>query len=92
LRQQALEWLRADLTAWQVVLEKGTNQARTDTAKQMRHWLADADFAGVRGEAALARLPEAERPAWQTLWAAVAATLARAEKKIAPKSASENGQ
>jgi tetratricopeptide (TPR) repeat protein len=81
MRQQALEWLRADLTAWQAVLDKGTNQARVDTAKRMRYWQQDTDFAGVRGEAALTRLPEAERPEWQKLWADVAATLARAENK-----------
>jgi hypothetical protein len=50
----------------------------------MRRWLADPDFAGVRGPEALARLPEAERPAWQQLWADVAATLAAARGKPTP--------
>jgi len=37
----------------------------------MQHWLQDADFAGVRSPQALAQLPEAERSAWQRLWAEV---------------------
>ena len=57
---------------------KGTAKARTDAAKWMRHWLADTDFAGVREQAALARLPAAERPVWQKLWADVEATLKKA--------------
>jgi tetratricopeptide (TPR) repeat protein len=84
LRQQALAWLRADLKAWQALLNKGTPQACNAAAKQMRHWQVDADFAGVRGDVALARLPTAERAQWQKLWADVADTLARAEKKAAP--------
>jgi serine/threonine protein kinase/Flp pilus assembly protein TadD len=71
LRGQALDWLHADLGAWRRLLEKAPDKARPAVAKQMQHWLGDADFAGVRGEAALAKLPEAERPAWQKLWAEV---------------------
>ena len=40
--------------------------------QRLREWQQDADFAGVRGEA-LAKLPEAERKAWQQLWADVEA-------------------
>jgi tetratricopeptide (TPR) repeat protein len=83
LRQQALDWLRADLKAWRDVMVKGANQACSDTAKQMSQWLADVDFAGVRGPEALARLPKAERLAWQQLWADVANTLARSEETTA---------
>jgi hypothetical protein len=52
---------------------------------QLRHWLAATGFAGVRGPAALARLPEAERPAWQKLWDDVADTLARVQTKAPPE-------
>jgi hypothetical protein len=45
----------------------------------LRHWQRGADFAGVRG-AALARLPEAERQAWQQLWADVEQTLKKAAR------------
>jgi tetratricopeptide (TPR) repeat protein len=84
LRQQALHWLRADLAAWDRLLEKGTDKARPVIAAKMRHWQDDPDFAGVRGKEALAKLPEAERAPWQNLWADVAATLARAEARAAP--------
>jgi hypothetical protein len=39
----------------------------------------------VRGPEALARLPAAERQAWQMLWEDVAATLARAEGTTPPE-------
>jgi tetratricopeptide (TPR) repeat protein len=83
LRRQALDWLRADLVAWQGDLEKKPTKARRDIVQQMLHWLADRDFTGVRGEAALAKLPEAERAAWRRLWADVAQTLSKAREKPA---------
>jgi hypothetical protein len=52
--------------------------ARPVIVQQMQLGLRAPDFAGVRGQHALARLPAAERHAWQTLWADVADTLARA--------------
>jgi len=84
LRQQARDWLRADLEAWRRLLEKEPDKVRPDLVKQLEHWLEDTDFAGVRGTEAIAKLPEAERPAWQKLWADVAATLARAKQKTVP--------
>jgi hypothetical protein len=71
LRKQALDWLHVDLGAWRRLLEKGPDKARPAVAKTMQHWLADPDFAGVRGDAALAKLPEVEHPPWQKLWAEV---------------------
>jgi hypothetical protein len=81
LRQQALDWLRADLNAWRRLLKEGPDRARPVIIKQMQHWKVDTDFAGLRGQEALARLPEAERPAWQKLWADVADTLSSASAK-----------
>jgi hypothetical protein len=46
----------------------------------MRQWQSDADLAGVRGGAALAKLPEGERKQWVKLWADVAALRERAAK------------
>jgi hypothetical protein len=71
LRRQALDWLQADLAAWQKQLETGGAEAELVVRKLMQHWLADPDFAGVRGPEALGRLPEAEREGWQKLWVAV---------------------
>jgi tetratricopeptide (TPR) repeat protein len=81
LRGQALAWQRLGLETWQRLLEKGPASMRPLVAHNLRHWLADADFAAVRGEPSLAALPEAERPGWRQLWADVTTTLARAEGK-----------
>jgi serine/threonine-protein kinase len=73
LRQQALTWLRADLTAWGKLLENQPDKGRSGTdfksvlQKTMQRWQQDADFARVRGDA-LAKLPETERKEWQKLW------------------------
>jgi tetratricopeptide (TPR) repeat protein len=81
LRRQALDWLKADLDAWRRLLSQRPDKFRPIVAQKMRSWLADADFAGVRGPEALAKLPEAERPAWRQLWDRVAATLAEIHSK-----------
>jgi serine/threonine protein kinase/tetratricopeptide (TPR) repeat protein len=78
LRRQALDWLRADLAAWGQFLEKEPDKARPRVQWALRMWQQDTDFAGVRGEA-LAKLPEAERQAWQQLWADVEQTLKRVD-------------
>jgi tetratricopeptide (TPR) repeat protein/serine/threonine protein kinase len=78
LRQQALDWLRADLAVWRKVLEGDRSKAAPGIRKQMQHWLQDVDFAGVRGPQALAQLPEAECTAWRQLWAEVEELFVRA--------------
>jgi serine/threonine protein kinase/Flp pilus assembly protein TadD len=83
LRRQALDWLRADLEARRRLLEDEPGGAGPGLPGQLRHWLADPDFAGVRGPEALARLPEAEGQAWQKLWDDVADLLKRAQGKAA---------
>jgi serine/threonine protein kinase/Flp pilus assembly protein TadD len=84
LRRQARDWLRADLAAWQKLLEKEPEKTGAGAAQQLAHWLEDTDFATVRGPEALAKLPEAEHRDWQQLWDEVAGTLARAQGKSAP--------
>jgi hypothetical protein len=81
LRQQALDWLRADLKAYRQVMEKSAGKAGPAIAQRMQHWLEDEDFAGVRGREALAKLPEEERSAWRKLWADVAEMRAKAQGK-----------
>jgi tetratricopeptide (TPR) repeat protein len=89
LRKQARGWLRADLERWRRLLEKGPGTTRSSTAEQMQQWLEDPDFAGVRGEQALAGLPTAERADWQKLWQEVEALRQRAaappNKAAAPR-------
>jgi tetratricopeptide (TPR) repeat protein len=80
-RKQALDWLRADLEAWSGLLKKDPDKVRAILIQKMQEWQADPDFNRLRGSEALTRLPEAERAAWQKLWADVAQTLARARGK-----------
>jgi serine/threonine protein kinase/Tfp pilus assembly protein PilF len=82
LRKQAREWLRADLERWRRLLEKGPDTTRPRTAEEMQHWLEDPDFAGVRGEQALAGLPQAERSDWQQLWKEVESLRQRAARPL----------
>jgi len=68
LRGRARDWLRADLTAWAGRLDGGKPEDLELVARTLARWKADPDLAGVRGEEALAGLPEAEREAWRSLW------------------------
>jgi hypothetical protein len=79
LRKQALEWLRADLAWWANQADSAEPKPRETIQKQMRHWQADADLAGVRDKDALEKIPEAERGDWRKLWADVAAVLKKAQ-------------
>jgi hypothetical protein len=77
LRQQALDWLRADLDRWRKLLEGDSADVRAKVVKTLKHWQTDSDLSGVRdpGAPGLAKLPEAEREAWGKLWAEVAELL-----------------
>jgi serine/threonine protein kinase/Flp pilus assembly protein TadD len=71
LRRQALDWLRADLAAYRKLLAKEPDKIGPVVNERMQQWLADKDFAHVRGSEALDKLPEAERREWQKLWSEV---------------------
>jgi tetratricopeptide (TPR) repeat protein len=81
LRTQALGWLRADLVAWTKLVDTGKPEARAAVQKTLRHWQRDADLAGLRDAAALAKLPADERQACHKLWADVEALLRKAQGK-----------
>jgi serine/threonine-protein kinase len=66
LRQQALDWLRADLAAWAKARDRALQQ------RTLQHWQHDPDLASVRDQEALAKLPATERQAWTTFWSDVA--------------------
>jgi tetratricopeptide (TPR) repeat protein/tRNA A-37 threonylcarbamoyl transferase component Bud32 len=84
LRLQALDWLRADLEAWREVLAKEHENANPVVVQRMQHWLTDPDFAGVRGENSVAKLPEGERRLWLSLWLEVEALRQRAVNSPSP--------
>ena len=75
LRDQARDWLRAELSAWKKVAMTAEPGNKPLVAKTLQHWKADADLAGVRDTEGLAKLPEAERAEWRGLWADVDALL-----------------
>jgi serine/threonine-protein kinase len=77
-RRQALEWLRLDLAWWGKALDGGKGQARAHVRPWMQRWRSVDDFAGVRGNDALARIPAEERKEWERFWAEVDALIQRA--------------
>jgi hypothetical protein len=77
LRQQALDWLEADLAAWNKLVAKGAPQARPLAQRTLRRWQKDPDLASLRDKDALARLPQAQRQGCGRLWANVADLLQR---------------
>ena len=80
-RQQALDWLRADLALWTKVGNGTDRQGRAVTAQVLQHWKKDPDLAGVRDADAVAKLPADEQDAWRQLWADVDAVLKKAQEK-----------
>jgi serine/threonine protein kinase/Tfp pilus assembly protein PilF len=80
LRGQALEWLTADLAAWDRRI-KDNPQERVRLQETLGQWKTDLDFVGIRDTEELAKLPPAEREACRKLWAAVDALLRRAHQE-----------
>jgi Flp pilus assembly protein TadD len=66
--QQALDWLRADLTAYTNVFERGTLRDRAFLPGRLGQWQVDPALACLRDEGALAALPEPQRRACRALF------------------------
>ncbi len=75
LRNQALEWVRADLDLWDKRVAGGQAPDRKAAQDQLRQWQANPTLAGIRYKDALEKLPDDERPTWEKLWADVEALL-----------------
>jgi serine/threonine-protein kinase len=84
LRQQALAWLRDNLQQYVKQLEDADAKSRQAVQQTLLHWQKDAALESVRGAKTLAQLPEAERAAWQQLWADVEKLLADLSQMDAP--------
>jgi serine/threonine-protein kinase len=78
-RKQAGDWLRADLSVWAKILDSGSPAARVLVRKTLTSWESDPALAGLRGSAALQKLPASERREWRALWEQVAALHQRAQ-------------
>jgi tetratricopeptide (TPR) repeat protein len=79
LRQQALDWLRADLVLRIKQIENGTPADRAAAQLQMKNVQRNGALASLRDPALLAKLPPEQRAAWEKFWADVAALLKKAE-------------
>ena len=65
-RRRALEWLRADLTAVEDALKSGRAPIAV-VRPLLRRYRTNRVFDCIR-DAAVEKLPEAERPAFKSLW------------------------
>ena len=81
LRGQALDWLKAELTAWTKLLESGP-EYRPFVARALVTWQSDTALAGIRDDAALKKLPADEQKAFAQLWGDVAAALQKCKVKV----------
>jgi eukaryotic-like serine/threonine-protein kinase len=77
-RRLALDWLKTDLAARSRRL-KTEPKAGPGVRTALEAWREDADLAGVRDPAAMAKLPEAERNEWRALWVDVDALIKNGE-------------
>jgi len=83
LRRQALGWLQAEWATLGRLLESAP---REDIVQTLNSWRKDADLAGIRDAAALAKLPAAEAKEWQALWAEIDTALRFRLPKTGPHS------
>jgi serine/threonine-protein kinase len=79
-RDQAREWLRAELSARVHAFDADPKVAREVVRKALSYWREDPDLACVRDSGELDKLAADERKEFLALWAEVAAVLARTEK------------
>jgi serine/threonine-protein kinase len=77
LREQARQWLRADLAARARAIDSGSPAARKTNRLALARWRTEPDLACVREPSQLNKLPADERKEYLALWADVAAVLAR---------------
>jgi serine/threonine-protein kinase len=78
-RDQARQWLRADLAARARAFDAGP-AARGDARTALNRWRSEPDLACVRDPGELGKLAADERKEYLALWTEVAAVLARTEK------------
>jgi tetratricopeptide (TPR) repeat protein len=79
-REQARQWLRADLAARSSALNAASPATRAANRKALNRWRNEPDLACLRLADELNKLPAGERKDCLALWDEVAALLARPEK------------
>jgi serine/threonine-protein kinase len=79
-RDQARQWLRAELAARARALDADSAAARRGVREGLTRWQKEPELACVRDPGELTKLAADERKEYVALWAEVAAVLARTEK------------
>jgi serine/threonine-protein kinase len=79
-RDQAREWLKAELAARVRALDANPTAAREGVREALTRWSNEPDLAGLREPDELNKLPADEREQFLALWEEVAAVLARTKK------------
>jgi len=76
-RAQARQWLRADLSSLDRLMESDPGAARALGLKRLTEWRGDPDLSGVRDAAELSGLTQEERQDCRALWDQVETALGR---------------
>ena len=76
-RARAVEWLRADLAAWEEALDGDPTGVRDAARQRIIRWRTDPGFVGLREPAELAKLPAEERKGCVAFWNEVGEALVR---------------
>jgi eukaryotic-like serine/threonine-protein kinase len=71
LREQALQWLNANLEALKKLIGSGDEKQKAEAEETLNAWQAEPNLSSVRGEA-IAKLPENQQQTWHELWKQVA--------------------
>jgi serine/threonine-protein kinase len=79
-RDQARNWLQADLAARVHAFDADPTAARSGVRKALTRWREDPELACLRDPGELEKLREDERKEYVAFWTEVAAVLARTEK------------
>lgn len=82
-RDQARQWLAADLDSCQEQMQRGEKD-RQEAEHTLSNWFKSPDLACVRDSNALEKLPAAERKQWTDLWQKVRDLVGRAADNDTP--------
>jgi eukaryotic-like serine/threonine-protein kinase len=82
LREQARQWLQADLAAWASHLDAADPAGGLPLRRTLAHWQHDPDLAGLRDAAEIEELPLLEQERCKTLWRDVAELASRSQEEM----------